>query len=147
LMDQEKQRWYCYADDEVFYAKENRWEEPHSVGAVRVKRAPTRQEIIRLYAVTDIFLSASCICFLALTINFNEVQVLPIAFTAVCVTLGMFGGWLDGRLRQRKLIEWPKNLGMKAFRKPRDKYIMALFLWKVLVPVGFVVAFFALRLV
>jgi hypothetical protein len=25
LLDEEKERWYCYKDDEVFLAKEHRW--------------------------------------------------------------------------------------------------------------------------
>jgi hypothetical protein len=31
LLDEEKQRWYCYKDDDVYYAKEQRWGEYEAV--------------------------------------------------------------------------------------------------------------------
>jgi hypothetical protein len=39
LLDEEKQRWYCYKDDEVYYAKEQRWGEYEAVVPV-VQKPP-----------------------------------------------------------------------------------------------------------
>jgi hypothetical protein len=31
LLDEKAGTWYCYKDDELFYANENRWAEPHKI--------------------------------------------------------------------------------------------------------------------
>jgi hypothetical protein len=113
-----------------------------TVGGVQARRAPTRHEVIHLYAVTDISMSVGGVCLFALVIVF-PIKVILFPFLFVCLILQVFGYWLDDRLRQRNLIEWPKRPGLIAFRKPRDKYIMALFLWRVLFAVGLTVAFIA----
>jgi hypothetical protein len=39
LTDEETQRWYCYKDDLLYYAKENRWGGPPKADIKRIKKS------------------------------------------------------------------------------------------------------------
>jgi len=142
-LDEENQRWYCYRDDEVFFAKEQRWQEPRSLPGL----APipmSRKSRLRLFLANDILASTIVLVVLMERIIQSGVpqpslvtDFVPFLAYAFCFTAYFCVYWTIPKVERGPQSGWPLWSGV--FHRPYDKQLIALFTWWVLTLVGFMV--------
>lgn len=138
LLDAEAERWYCYKDDEVYSAKEKRWLEPRLLTPASVGRELTDEELIQIYAGTNALMTVFYLGALAAIFNLLPLET-SIFLYAIPIILGL---WLYNErqeLDRKGLVNWPAGSFGRVFRRPRDKLLVALYLWLLCAPIGFVI--------
>ena len=140
LVDGEKQRWYCYEDDALYYGKEARWVESKHV-RIRPLIPLPREYRLRRCLASNIRASALILC-LACLLSINEVGRedelwylwLRFALGVAILVAGMLLAFrVSNTMPENARISPMKpSLLWLPFHKPFDKYGIALTTWTIL---------------
>ena len=129
-LDEERGRWYCYPDDQIFYVNENRWGEPPPTPPpphIMNGRKPTREDIIRHRIGHNILWTICCFTLIVAILSNITFQTFWLGWF-VYFGIGNLYYAIEGNRRKHDPIDW-QSVSVKPFRKPRDRQLMLLWLW------------------
>jgi len=140
-LDRNAQRWYCHRDDEVYYEKENRWQEPRRPFPTDIGREPTRQDLIRRHTAFAVVYSIIGLGLLVLNfLNLSPLEAWSIFLGILVSMLGLILNSLIPKIVARKQrMNWGNQGFFWVFRNPRDKHLAALWVWEILLPVVYII--------
>jgi len=91
LLDADEQRWYCYTDDQIYYAKEQSWERkveevfPQITAEPKeLKELTTRGKVLRLLAIMVVGMGVTVI---GTSLGFPREIVVPLTGAATIVPI------------------------------------------------------------
>ena len=131
LLDEEAQRWYCYRDDEVYYAKDQRWGEHRLTTPITPTTPMSRKSLVRYHLCYNVWITTMALSY---SITFGVIETNWILqFISPFLLFGgvaiLVVGYLTIPKKERESMTWLCSIWFSSFRRPFDKYGMVLSIW------------------